>query len=95
MMITGMTAAANIAVRPNMLYHAAMALSVSAVTNANVERLNILLIINGIRIFSAKIAKISVYYSGGVPLPNKYPYVPINSLIGITSFRGIPGPCCM
>jgi hypothetical protein len=51
MIIIGMTAAANIAVKPTTLYHAAMALSVSATTNANVDRLKIFLIISGIRIF--------------------------------------------
>jgi hypothetical protein len=50
-MMMGMTAAANIAVKPTTLYQAAMPLRVRAVTKAIVERLKIFLIINGIRIF--------------------------------------------
>jgi len=60
MIMIGITAAANIAVKPTTLYHAAMALSVSAVTNANVDRLKIFLIISGIRIFIVFVPKITV-----------------------------------
>jgi hypothetical protein len=76
MMITGMTAAANIAVKPTTLYQAAMALSVNAVINANVDRLNTFLINSGINIFITNCTKISAYYSlgsGASPLPNKCP----------------------
>ena len=97
MMMIGMTAAANIAVKPTTLYHAAMALSVNAVINAKVERLNIFLINSGISIFMSKKPIITEYYSvgksGGSLRPKRCPYVPINSFNGSTNFLGIPGPC--
>ena len=74
MMITGMTAAANIAVNPTTLYQAAMALSVNAVINANVDRLKTFLNSCGINIFIGNMPLITVYYSlgsGASPLPNK------------------------
>ena len=76
MIMMGMTAAANIAVKPTTLYQAAMALSVNAVINASVDRLNIFLNKCGISIFIGKMSLITVYYSvgvGGSPSPNKCP----------------------
>lgn len=97
MMMMGMTAAANMAVRPTTLYQAAMELSINATINANVDKLNNFLIISGINIFIMVFTYITVYYSvgvGGSPLPNKCPYVPRNSCNGSINFLGIPGPCC-
>lgn len=76
MMMIGITAAANIAVKPTTLYQAAMELSVNATINASVERLNIFLNNCGINIFIGNLRLISVYYSlgsGASPLPNKCP----------------------
>jgi hypothetical protein len=51
MIMMGMTAAANIAVKPTTLYQAAMPLNTSAVISAKVLRLNIFLNSRGIIIF--------------------------------------------
>jgi hypothetical protein len=54
MIMMGITAAANMAVKPTTLYQAAMPLRVSAVISAKVLRLKIFLIIFGISIFIAQ-----------------------------------------
>jgi hypothetical protein len=94
--ITAVVAAANIAVKPTTLYQAAIPLNVSAVSSANVLRLNVFLKNSGIIIFMKKYTQISVYYclgSGGSPSPKRYPYMPINSVNSMTNFLGMPGPC--
>lgn len=63
--IIGITAAAKIATSPNMLYHAAIMLKVSAVTKVRLVRLNIFF--ENIRIFS----QVSLPLSSVIP--NKCP----------------------
>ena len=60
MIMIGTTAAAKIAIKPNILYQAAIVLNASAVKRVRLEKVNILF--GDINIFSKKISKICRYF---------------------------------